>query len=233
MKIALVGASECALDILSHTTYDYYLALDGGYRSCKQAGIEPHAVWGDFDSLGYVPDDAGVDLRVFPIDKDKSDLALGFDEVERLLAQADAGSCVHVFGALGGRIDHTIAALNVAAQCADEHALSVWFIGVGSSVCVIPAGVHLDFCEIQRARLQDGSDQSHFVSIQAWGGPAQASAEGFKYELSNAKLEAWTSLGLSNEWQNQHARVSVHAGMVLLTVSTRVLIDEGIVPMTK
>ena len=65
-------------------------------------GIEPDFALGDFDSLGYVPD--GVAVERHPTMKDDSDTALALDWA-RL-----KGYCrVAVYGALGRRIDHTLA----------------------------------------------------------------------------------------------------------------------------
>ena len=51
---------------------DLVIAADGGLTHAQQLGIAPQVILGDFDSLGYVPEDA----RVFPVEKDDTDAML-------------------------------------------------------------------------------------------------------------------------------------------------------------
>ena len=51
---------------------DYIIAADGGWQYCKQEGIVPDLLLGDFDSLAVVPDFAHIH-RV-PVEKDDSDM---------------------------------------------------------------------------------------------------------------------------------------------------------------
>ena len=44
------------------------IAADGGFRHTEKLGLQPQAVLGDFDSLGYTPGGANV----FPVEKDAS-----------------------------------------------------------------------------------------------------------------------------------------------------------------
>ena len=63
---------------------DYVIAADGGLRHIQKLGITADEVLGDFDSLGYTPEGAGV----FPVEKDDTDAMLavraGIPEVSAL-----------------------------------------------------------------------------------------------------------------------------------------------------
>ena len=48
------------------------IAADGGLRHTQSLGLNPDVILGDFDSLGYVPEDS----RVFPVEKDDTDAML-------------------------------------------------------------------------------------------------------------------------------------------------------------
>ena len=80
---ALVGASEFNSEQFSARNgagaFDAVIAVDGGFASLAAAGCVPDLALGDFDSLGYVPE--GVEVLVFPPEKDASDMELALGEV--------------------------------------------------------------------------------------------------------------------------------------------------------
>lgn len=100
---------------------DYVIAADGGYRSLKARGIEPDFVMGDFDSLGYRPDHPNVETH--PVMKDDTDLGLA---VRWALAHGHRRFVIA--GALGGRLDQTIASLQTLRGLTDAGAQG-WLIG--------------------------------------------------------------------------------------------------------
>ena len=80
---------------------DYLIAADGGLRHTQRLGLTPHAVLGDFDSLGYTP--AGA--NVFPVEKDDTDSMLA---IRQGLGQGFRS--FWLYGSLDGpRLDHTVA----------------------------------------------------------------------------------------------------------------------------
>ena len=60
----IIGAGDFGSGTVAASEGDYIIAGDGGYRLCKERGIQPDLVVGDFDSLGYRPDHPNV--RSFP-----------------------------------------------------------------------------------------------------------------------------------------------------------------------
>jgi thiamine pyrophosphokinase len=94
---------------------DYLIGADGGTRHALALGLRPDAVVGDLDSLEpqTVADLAaqGVEIERYPVAKDQTDLELA---IERgLAAGADE---ILLLGALGGRLDQTLANLLILAQ---------------------------------------------------------------------------------------------------------------------
>ncbi|MCS7062409.1 MAG: thiamine diphosphokinase, partial [Anaerolineae bacterium] len=87
---------------------DLLIAADGGARHCRALGLTPHLVIGDFDSLDAAElgalEQAGATLRQHPRDKDETDLELALLE-----AAARGASYLVVLGAFGGRLDMTLA----------------------------------------------------------------------------------------------------------------------------
>ena len=85
---------------------DLLIAADGGYAYLQ--GQKPDLVVGDFDSLGYVPE--GEQIIRHPVQKDDTDMLLAVREGLKRGYRKFV-----LYGGIGGRLDHTIANLQVLA----------------------------------------------------------------------------------------------------------------------
>ena len=87
---------------------DLIVAADGGARHVLRLGFTPHVVVGDMDSLDHEQSEhlrqMGCRFLTYPARKDETDAELA------LLYVVEQGADeVIILGALGGRIDHTLA----------------------------------------------------------------------------------------------------------------------------
>ena len=155
----------------------------------------PDLALGDFDSLGYVPE--GEEVLVFPPEKDASDMELALGEA--MVRGADA---VEVYGALGGRLDHTLANLQLLASFA-ERGLTVTAVGERESVVFLvgPGELRLDAAGAGIVSVFSLTDVSTGVV-----------EEGLKYGLDGVALTNRTSWGLSNEMVDEPARIALESG---------------------
>lgn len=179
------------------TAEDFLFAADGGYRHTAALGITPHAVLGDFDSLGFVPENAAV----FPVEKDDTDamlairhgLSIGFREFL-------------LYGSLDGeRLDHTVANLQ-ALRFLEEQGAHGALVGLRQTAVVIRNG-SLSFpagCKGYLSVFCMGSD--------AWG----VTVRGLKYTLEQASLTGSFPLGVSNQFTAEAAVISVKQGDLLV-----------------
>lgn len=224
---ALVCASSFAGDDFAKRRkageFDCVVAVDSGFAHLEGIGVSPDVVLGDFDSLGYVPDGAFV----HPAIKDKSDLELAIDYA----LERGAGDLV-VYGCLGGRLDHTLAALqNLAAAaesgvrvravdvpagdvgCANERRPRAVVLEVAAGPCTLALRVPEGTLPETVPAL--GSPTYGSVSVFAANDSARGVSErGMYYPLDDATLTNRTSLGLSNELVEPEGSVSVAAGTV-------------------
>ena len=176
---------------------DFVLAADGGLAHLQKLGIEPHEILGDFDSLGYVPQDA----RVFPVEKDDTDamlaarrgLELGYREFL-------------FYGSLDGpRLDHTVANFQTLQFLADRGAKG-YLIGNTHIVTVVKDG------EIAFPAGKKGT-----ISVFCMGADArEVTIEGLHYSLENGTLSAGFPLGVSNHFTGAPAAVKVKNGSLLV-----------------
>lgn len=176
---------------------DYLIAADGGLRHLDAQNLIPHAIIGDFDSLGHTPEGA----MVFPVEKDDTD---------SMLALRHGLSLGHrrflLYGALDGpRLDHTIANLQALQYLADHHAQG-FLVGTSQIATVIKNGaLHFD------------SNAQGILSVFCMGADARGvRIRGLKYPLENGTLSAGFPLGVSNHFIGEKAEISVNDGSLLV-----------------
>ena len=114
----IVGAGEMGGARISVAPGDFLIAADAGYRAVRAQGWKPDLVVGDFDSLGEEP--AGETVVRHPVMKDDTDMMLAVR-----IGLARGYQEFTLYGALGGRLDHTIANMQVLQHLAGRGARGV------------------------------------------------------------------------------------------------------------
>ena len=201
---ALVGAVDFnAEDFLARHAagaFDFVIAVDAGFAHLEGVGVVPDMAVGDFDSLGYVPKCRRVSRH--PVKKDKSDMELAMEK-----AVTWGHDELVVYGALAGRLDHTLANLQLFARFS-ERGLYVTGVGDGFAVRLLTGP---DAFELPEG-LAEGT-----VSVFSANDAARGVIErGLAYSLDDETLTNRTSRGLSNELTGQPATVAVEKGTLYI-----------------
>ena len=180
----------------------FVIACDRGYAYAQRFGIKPDLIVSDFDSYtGSV--DPAVPLRSLPTEKDDT------DTMSAIRAAIDQGCTEGLLCcALGGRLDHTLANLQ-GLLFAAEHGLDLRIQSPDSEVLVLRNGT-------LRLGRRDGFSLSVFALSERCRG---VSLHGVKYELDGASLSNAFPLGVSNEWREDEAQLSVEDGALLIVMS--------------
>ena len=179
----------------------FVIAADGGYAHTKKLGLQPDAVLGDFDSLGYVPSDAVV----HPVEKDDTDCMLAI----RAGLEASCTDFV-IYGALDGpRLDHTLANLQ-SLQYLAAHGARGTLVGLQNTVITV-----------KDETVAFPADFAGTVSVFCMGAPARGvTIRGLKYELIEGELTSAYPLGVSNSFVGAESRIAVEKGCVLVLFDT-------------
>ena len=176
------------------------IAADGGYPLAVRLFGTPDLAVGDFDSLGYLPE--GVKTVTHPSEKDDTDMALAAE-----LAIANGAEELILLGALGGRLDHTVANLQLLASLAARGVRTTLVGADGVAVTALVGGECARFPATAHGTL----------SVFAFGGDAAGvTLTGLKYPLDKATLTPRFPLGVSNELVGGEAAVSLQSGTLLL-----------------
>ena len=179
---------------------DKVVAVDAGLLHLRAVGVAPFAVVGDFDSLGFQPYSPGARILRFPAEKDESDLELAL-----AFAEEQGAGEVFVFGALGGRLDQTVATLQVARGFADAF----------DSLVLVGEREVLHVLGPNRMLTLAGTQAKYVSVLSAVDEARNVRIEGLKYAYEGP-LGNDCSRGLSNEFVGEEAHVSVGDGVLFV-----------------
>jgi thiamine pyrophosphokinase len=189
---------------------DKLVCADGGYSLAEELGLEPDFTIGDLDSISgsgiQGSEIQGSEIQVskiqgsvirYPAEKDFSDFELA------LRTSVDIGSrSLFVYGALGGRKDHELTNVLVAA---------------GSPVPVIFVEQEVELYNVVDSVVLQG-EKGTIVSLLAFGGPCFVrETKGLRYPLNRENLLP-SSRGLSNVMTGEEARIRIRGGKLIVVL---------------
>lgn len=173
---------------------DLIIAADGGANHCIRLGIKPDVVIGDLDSA---TEENIVKLSDSEIIKDtnqnKTDLQLAIE-----LALRRGATSFLILGAIGTRLDHTLANLFTLAtlenaEIRDEHN-DVWFVTEGITILGKP---------------------NETVSVIALEETTGLTYHGLKWDVQNETVPfGW--VGTSNVMTGDEAKISIKSGKLFV-----------------
>ena len=179
--------------------YQIIIAADSGYDKCIACGFTPQLIVGDLDSVtANIPNN--INLLTFPSRKDKTDFMLCLE-----YCAEHRYDNISVFGAWGGRIDHSLGAIfslleisefNIFPKLLTENST----VFIASKSCVIPRN-------------------KGYVSLFALGDKVDGlSLNGFDYPLKNATLQCCSPLGVSNKIVDSIGKITFKNGKLLVII---------------
>ena len=199
--LIISGAPECYFPV-SFTKADFVIACDAGYIHAQRADIVPDVIIGDFDSyLGELP--GGVEIIRTKPEKDDTDTMMALK-----LAIRRGYRRIMLVGALGGRVDHMLANISLIAFAATK----------GADLQIVD-GHHQIFA------VRDGKrrvPRSSWRNLSVFAFDTECigvTLRGVKYPLEGAVLTNTFALGVSNEFTEDIAEISVESGILIVVLS--------------
>jgi thiamine pyrophosphokinase len=199
--LALAGASSDALAQASSigamlADRCLLVAVDGGWKTCRDSRRRPDLFVGDGDSVRRIPTD--VPAVLFPRDKEYSDLAGAFGELRRRKVKVVAAA-----GLFGGRLDHEWANLLELARWSKS------FAGILSSTRRGTVLVTSRGCRAATVRNQP-------FSLLALTPSVTVTLQGTARQLERQRLRAGAH-GIGNRTGTE-IDLTVHSGAVALVL---------------
>jgi len=179
------------------------IATDGAWAKAAAAKIPVDCMIGDLDSLTpsewAALQDSGIEIQVHPPDKDWTDLELAVD-----CALAMPARKLIVFGALGGRLDHTLANVLLLEKAA-ERGVEVELIAGDETAWLIRGEFTLP-----------GGRTGDRISLVPLSDRVVVRTDGLRYALNNEVLFRTSARGVSNVIDGVPVRIAVRSGTLLV-----------------
>lgn len=179
------------------------VCADGGARHLDALGLTPQTIIGDMDSLapGILKRLAERGSRIISYERDKKEtdtqLALEY-------AWQSRPAEIRVYGALGGRVDHTLANISLLAA-ALKRCVAVKLVDEWCEVFIITNGATID------------GKAGQTVSLFPFAGTVEGiELEGFVYPLSGGAMEIGAPYGISNRLQTDRGSIAIASGSLLV-----------------
>jgi len=190
-------------------TDDYLIAADGGANYLLKMGILPDIVIGDLDSVDedtlFQLTSSEVNIEQYSEDKNETDIELALRYAIELQPTS-----ILIVGALGGRLDQTLANLSVLTDPTLP----------GIDIRLDDGVEEAFFCRVSATKGGEAEVQGQSgdtVSLIPWRGPVEGIiTEGLQWPLYSETLYPDKSRGISNVMLNDTASVRIQSGLLLI-----------------
>ena len=199
--------TEFLKSYIKEKNFQYIAAVDGALAHMTELGLMPTHAVGDFDTINpeilalYEKEPSVLVSRHNP-EKDESDTELALS----LVLEAGAED-ITIVGALGSRMDHTLANLGLLYK-AHEKKIPCRILDSRNRITLIE----------RAAVFRKSSLYGKYISFYPfWGKVKGLTLQGFVYPLSDYDMDGKkdASLCISNELSEEEAHLFIRSGILL------------------
>ena len=229
MKILIVTGGRISLpfaaDFIKQRVFDRIIAADSGLAACRDLGLTPTDILGDFDSLNNRDllnhyREMGIPIREFPSRKDYTDTELAvlyardlwMGDLEEKTKDCstyslDPESRVWILGATGTRLDHTLSNLGALVTMTD----------LGIPCTILDEHNEIELLKGPAEKKYLPRSPRDYISLLSLSGTARGiDLIGFSYPMKDGELPPYVSLGISNEITEKEATLRLKEGSLLV-----------------
>lgn len=193
------------------TEDDYIACADRGIVHCNNMKLSANLWVGDFDSCDYETyrnSDAASNAETVQLkpEKDQTDTEFA---LEYLIDTIGGFDSILLLGAIGSRMDHTLANIYLLESMAEE-GIYMEILNENNRIRLVrDSGVYLEKSVFKYVSIIPVSEIIQGVDC----------SNGLKYKLSGAIMSRKSTLGVSNEIVGDNAAISVFSGCALIIES--------------
>lgn len=191
---------------LEKEKFDNILAVDKGLEFLDELNILPNYIIGDFDSVNknilkkYL-NKKEVQIHKFESEKDYTDTNLAIKLAIKLKSKE-----IVILGAIGTRIDHTIANVSILCETLNKN---------------IDTKIIDEYNKIQliNKKLEIKKEYRYLSILPLTNKVEGITLKGLKYNLDNYTLEIGSTIGISNEQIETKATIEIEKGILIVIQS--------------
>ena len=203
MKTIIVTGGNVNRNFLEQTllSYEYnnIIASDKGLEILDKCNIKPNYIIGDFDSinrniLNKYLNDKTIKIIELNSEKDYTDTHMALK-----LAIDIKSTKITIIGAIGSRIDHTLANINILKEALEKN-IECNILNENNNIILENKYKYISLLPLT----------TNVVGV---------TLQGFKYSLTNATLKIGESIGVSNEQIEDKSTIKIKDGILILIKS--------------
>lgn len=187
--------------------YDIIIAVDKGLETLDILNINPNYVVGDFDSIDKTIlrkyENTQIEIIKLNPEKDLTDTHSAIN-----LAINLNSTKIDILGAIGTRIDHTIANIHTLKIAIDNN-INIKIINENNEITLINKDI----------KVKNDKEYKYISLIPLTTTVEGVTLKGFKYLLEDATLNIGDSIGISNEQTSKEAEIKLKKGILILIKS--------------
>ena len=189
---------------LKNKEFDNIIAVDKGLEALDLLGLKPSHVIGDFDSISInVLNKYKENRTTLNKEKDYTDTHMALKLAIELKSEE-----ITIVGAIGTRIDHTIANIHILKEALDSK-IKCTIINENNKILLID----------KLANIKKDTYYKYISLIPLTTTVESITLDGFKYLLKNATLKIGESIGVSNEQLEEKAKIDFKSGILIVIYS--------------
>lgn len=194
-------------EYLKKYSFDLVIVADKGLEVVNKLNITPNYIIGDFDSVNketleeYKNNKTQI-IKLNP-EKDYTDTHMAL----KLAIEKNSTSII-ILGAIGTRIDHTIANIHILKEALEKN-IKAKIINSNNEITLINKNIEIL-----------NNEKFKYISlIPLTTEVKNITLSGFKYKLEKANLNIGESIGISNEQIESKAKIEIEKGILMLIKS--------------
>lgn len=206
--LVIVAGGDLSLTLLPDIKRgNYIIGADYGAYWLLTHGVIPNEAIGDFDSVSkeemQLINECVSLVNIYPKEKDFTDLELALERAIQLTPNE-----IVIYGATGGRFDHTMGASLLLERFSDS-CVFIRCIDERTEVALITGMLTI----YKNKKYQ-------YYSLFSLTEKSVVSLRGFYYTLDKGILKRGSTTGMSNELVEKKGQITVHEGTLLFIKST-------------
>lgn len=206
IKTLIVSGGKVEEEDITHiyktNEFNYIIASDGGLKILDKLNILPNYIIGDFDSIDKVTLDKyiNIEIRKLNPEKDYTDTHMAL----KLAIELESKD-ITILGAIGTRMDHTIANIHILREALEKD-IQCKIVNSKNEIRLIN----------KKTIISKNSKYKYISLIPITTTVEGVTLTGFKYSLLNDSLKIGQSVGISNEQMDNKGIIDLKSGILIL-----------------